>query len=352
MTISPHSPTGFPPPALAPAPAPRPNRGEGPLTPIYRGPGPTHPTDLRALNPSKPGSHPCNSSTTDGATRPRRCGIAVVLRAAARPARGRAATGSARTRWPVSPSRPRILDAADDDPAARRRQLAQASTGSPGASGGSRSSTRFVRRTTCRRPGRRPSCPMPERADASAPRSASSRPPPRQTPGSAARPPGIRRPGTPPGRPSGPRSPSTCMTAPRAGAPARAPPPSAGSSATLDGEVRVLRSRSARASSIDRGVEEVGRDRARPRRASPAAEVRGRGPVRARLLAGHQGLQVVAVPLDRGGRADLDRRVTGEGGAAGRDHMAEEDNSGEAERGGTGPLRCSHAASNQGAGSW
>ena len=81
-------------------------------------------------------------------------------------------------------------------------------------------------------------------------------------------------------------------------------------------------------------------------------EVRGRGPVRARLLAGHQGLQVVAVPLDRGGRADLDRRVTGEGGAADRDHMAEEDNSGEAERGGTGPLRCAHAASNQGAGSW
>ena len=81
-------------------------------------------------------------------------------------------------------------------------------------------------------------------------------------------------------------------------------------------------------------------------------EMRGRGPVRARLLAGHQGLQVVAVPLDRGGRADLDRRVTGEGGAAGRDHMAEEDNSGEAERGGTEPLRCAHAASNQGAGSW
>jgi hypothetical protein len=74
-------------------------------------------------------------------------------------------------------------------------------------------------------------------------------------------------------------------------------------------------------------------------------EVRRRGPVRTRLLAGHQGLQVVAVPLDRGGRADLDRRVTREGGAAGRDHMAEEDNSGEAERGGMGAIRCSHAAS-------
>jgi len=81
-------------------------------------------------------------------------------------------------------------------------------------------------------------------------------------------------------------------------------------------------------------------------------EVRERGPVRARLLAGHQGLQVVAVPFDRGGRADLDQRVTGEGGAAGRDYMAEEDNSGEAERGGTGPVQCAHAAANQGAGSW
>ena len=101
----------------------------------------------------------------------------------------------------------------------------------------------------------------------------------------------------------------------------------------------------------DRGVEEVAGIEF-VRGGLVRGEVRGRGPVRARLLAGHQGLQVVAVPLDRGGRADLDRRVTGEGGAAGRDHMAEEDNSGEAERGGTGPVRCSHAASNQGAGSW
>src|SRR5690349_14259610 len=101
----------------------------------------------------------------------------------------------------------------------------------------------------------------------------------------------------------------------------------------------------------DRGVEEVAGIEL-VRGGLVRGEVRGRGPVRACLLAGHQGLHVVAVPLDRGGRADLDRRVTGEGGPAGRDHMAEEDTSGEAERGGTGAVRCAHAASNQGAGSW
>ena len=78
-----------------------------------------------------------------------------------------------------------------------------------------------------------------------------------------------------------------------------------------EGEVRVLL-RLRPHVEHDRGVEEVaGIEFVRGRLAG--AEVRGRGPVRARLLAGHQGLQVVAVPLERGGRVDLDRRVTGEG---------------------------------------
>jgi hypothetical protein len=110
-----------------------------------------------------------------------------------------------------------------------------------------------------------------------------------------------------------------------------------------EGEVRVLLHLRPHVEH-DRGVEEVaGIELVRGGLAG--GEVRGRGPVRARLLASHQGLQVVAVPLDRGGRPDLDRRVTGEGGPAGRDHMAEEDNSGEAERGGSGPVRRFHAAS-------
>ena len=92
----------------------------------------------------------------------------------------------------------------------------------------------------------------------------------------------------------------------------------------------------------DRGVEEVaGIEFVRGRLAG--AEVRRRGPVRARLLAGHQGLQVVAVPLDRGGRVDLDRRVAGEDRTAGREHVAEEDNFGEAERAGYGHAVFSHA---------
>src|SRR3984957_12340162 len=61
--------------------------------------------------------------------------------------------------------------------------------------------------------------------------------------------------------------------------------------------------------------------------------MRGCGPVRPGLLAERERLQVVAVLLDDGGRADLDRRIAGEYRRARVDDVAEEYHPAKAERG-------------------
>jgi hypothetical protein len=62
-------------------------------------------------------------------------------------------------------------------------------------------------------------------------------------------------------------------------------------------------------------------------------EVRRRGPVRPGLLADRERLQVVAIALDRGGRVNPDRRVTGKDRHSIVDDVAEEYDLGEPERG-------------------
>jgi hypothetical protein len=81
----------------------------------------------------------------------------------------------------------------------------------------------------------------------------------------------------------------------------------------------------------DRRVEEVdGVQVVRGRLAG--VEMGRRGPVRPGLLADRERLQVVAVLVQGGGRADLDRRITGEHRCALVDDVAEEDDPAEAER--------------------